>query len=702
MVTNKEAKSAAPRPRPARLFKKYKAIILALGLFVLLDLSVLGYNFYASTEQGHVKYVSLSSRQRVLSQQIAKSLYALQKDYQDPTKREVNLKELKEAVALFDATQKSFQSGGLVLGTDGISQQFNLTDVLPESKDNIAEARKVWEPYYQKLQPVLEGKATEEQIAIAAKYAEANNMKLLDVAERMTREIDVRITSDAKISGWVQLGGILIALAIFLYAVLMALRKLVEQDQQLELAHQEAEQILLTVKEGLFLLDKEYCIGSQHSASLTGILQRDVQEGDKFLPILQNIVPQNIYNSVKDYIELLFGDRVKEALVLSLNPLSRVEVTFGDTLKTRKTRYLSFQFNRVIVDGKISHLLVTVQDVTEHVNLQQQLEQAKDLVRLEIDALLRLLKGDPARLQQFLASVRTELGTINDSLRVGESNPEVRMNKVNLILRKLHTMKGEAAMLGVEMLETYAHKFEQELIEIRDMGEVSGSDMLRIPVLLDGFYEQLASIDQFIERFTAVQRTQRGVGVVRPEEDSFPDKLQKLAQRIAGDQQKKIQLVTRLDTLEKLPQPLTEEIQSIVIQLLRNAITHGIEDSTQRITQAKSAVGSIQIRCEKLTEDKFKLTVRDDGNGIVLQKIRDKLIASGMMSRETVDKMGEGALIGQIFRPGFSTAAGSDRDAGHGIGLDIVAAKIAKLRGGDLKLSSRPNEFTEFHICFSA
>jgi chemotaxis protein histidine kinase CheA len=54
----------------------------------------------------------------------------------------------------------------------------------------------------------------------------------------------------------------------------------------------------------------------------------------------------------------------------------------------------------------------------------------------------------------------------------------------------------------------------------------------------------------------------------------------------------------------------------------------------------------------------------------------------------------------QIFEPGFSTAAASGRDAGHGVGMDVVKEKISRL-GARLRIATRPNLFTEFSIRFT-
>ena len=116
-------------------------------------------------------------------------------------------------------------------------------------------------------------------------------------------------------------------------------------------------------------------------------------------------------------------------------------------------RFLTLQFNRAREDGKISHLLVTVFDVTLQVELERVLVAAKARTKAEMEVLLDLLKMNPDTLNVFLKSAETTLLEINDHLRSAGDALDYRRT-VNTIFRKIHTLKGEAATLGLEMTRT--------------------------------------------------------------------------------------------------------------------------------------------------------------------------------------------------------------------------------------------------------
>ena len=89
--------------------------------------------------------------------------------------------------------------------------------------------------------------------------------------------------------------------------------------------------------------------------------------------------------------------------------------------------------------------------------------------------------------------------------------------------------------------------------------------------------------------------------------------------------------------------------------------------------------------------------MRDDGDGIKPENIRAALVRSNAMSAEAAAQLVPRDLVAKIFEPGFSTASEVTKDAGRGVGLDVVKAKVDSL-GGRLGLSSAPDQFTQFTV----
>ncbi|MDR2244343.1 MAG: type IV pili methyl-accepting chemotaxis transducer N-terminal domain-containing protein [Burkholderiales bacterium] len=656
---------------------------------------VLGTNIYYSQKIAESAVsINLSGRQRAMSQRISKALMLVQDNMLRGQPQEAELRELAFAVNIFDTTIKGFRDGDVVTGGDG--NPVFLEQVETEEGHRIVrDAYEIWNPFLIRLQPMLRSPDFSiEELEDAVAYMRVNNVPLFNLMNSLTFELERIADQRATILYWVQVGGLMVVLLNVLYTVFISITGLMRGDRDLDRARKETGEILGTVREGLFLLDRDYRLGSQYSKSLRSVLRRDVFPEMPFLPVLEEMVSRDAYDNARDYIELLFGDRVKEALVTSLNPLNQVEVSGKEG---EEPRYLNFNFHRVLEEGKIAHLLVTVQDVTELVELTAQLDAAKGQSRVEVEVLLKLLNTDASVLRQFLDNVGKGLAQINERLRSEDDSEQARLHLLNYIMRIVHGIKGEAAALNIEMFEGYAHGFERELVAMREKGEVRGEDMVRITVLLDGFYERLASITNIAEKMTG-----SGGGGDADEKylQTFTDSVHNLVSRIADDERKEVAVVCDLGDIVRLPRRIANELNSITIQLLRNAVKHGIEMPGERRAQGKPAGGEIHVECKEVSRDEYEFAVRDDGRGVSSAKIRKELVQKGLLSEKDANALSVDAVMLYLFEPGFSTAEEADRDAGHGVGLDVVAERIMRLRG-HLTLNSKAQAFTEFKIRFS-
>lgn len=681
---------------------KYREIILAVAFFLLFDLAVLILNFYTSFQIGQdASAINLAGRQRMLSQRMAKAVVNIQTDYVNGEDSEHDLAELRNTVRLFDATLASFRDGGSSAGGDGKPVMLNAV-ATPDGRQVLEQAYAIWTPYLAALQPLLAlSTFTDEQRTAAVQYTRSHNVKLLGFMNDLTTNLERVASGKAERLRLVQTIGIILALLNFGFILFKFIRKLEESDRQTDAARQETDEILGTVKEGLFLLDHEYRIGNQFSESLNRILRRDIQSGVEFFGLLHDMVPQETYASTRDYVELLFGNRVKEALVGGLNPLSEVEVKVADAAGEIQLRYLSFQFNRVVVGKRISHLLVTVQDVTERVHLAAQLQEAKSQTRVELDVLVKLLNAEPAMLRGFLHSMETSLQQINERLKSAAASADGDyMQIVNYAFRVSHALKGEASALGLEVFENPIHDFEKELVTLREQGNPRGDHMVKLAVHLEGLFVRLAQVQNIADRIAAFAGHTDGA-LELDAGAKFLDSIKTMADRIATSQNKQVRIQTDLDGLDKLPEEFSSELRQIAVQLVRNAVSHGIETVAERVAGSKPAVGNIAIRCKQVEPGTFEFVLRDDGRGLVPGRIRDALVSAGAYTREALARLDDRDIVMKLFEPGVSTAAQANKDAGHGMGMAVIREKIDRI-GGRLGLSTRENKFTEFSVRFTA
>lgn len=144
-----------------------------------------------------------------------------------------------------------------------------------------------------------------------------------------------------------------------------------------------------------------------------------------------------------------------------------------------------------------------------------------------------------------------------------------------------------------------------------------------------------------------------------------------------------------------LDRSVIETISDPLMHLLRNAFDHGIEDSATRIAAGKSEVGTITIQAT--TQGTYSIiTLSDDGGGIPVNKVRDRVVKMGL-SRSEVDRIPEAELLDFIFEPGFSTANQVTELSGRGVGMDVVKSNLQEVKG-DVKVVTESGKGTTFTL----
>jgi len=138
---------------------------------------------------------------------------------------------------------------------------------------------------------------------------------------------------------------------------------------------------------------------------------------------------------------------------------------------------------------------------------------------------------------------------------------------------------------------------------------------------------------------------------------------------------------------ETIDRRIAEQLVEPCLQLVRNAVAHGIEAPAVRSALGKPASGTIVLGARKMGS-RLSITIEDDGAGVDVAHVRARAMEGGLVTSAIAEAADDDTLLSLLFLPGFSTRETSDLLAGRGIGLDIARAGIQRLRGA-VRLSSR-------------
>ncbi len=720
---------------------KYKAVMASIGLFLLFVACVFGLNFYMAAQfSTDAASVNMAGQQRMQTERIIKNLLLLENLLLAGAPIDKPLQELKSTVHSFDGITKGLTRGGLATGPKGNAVFVNRIEG-ETAQALLQDTNRLWSSYYKALEPVVEfdgqvypdnpedfytpeGAELSGDLADAIQAGNDITPKLLSLMDRLSAHLESEATTRASTLRIIQAGAMALALVLFFVIVVYFGRKLRREEAAAAHAKRETDNILGTVTEGLFLLDRNLRIGTACSKSLTKIFRRENIANQKFDNLLKDIVPEKTLAVATDFVGLLWSNRVNEKLIKTLNPLGEVEVHFEKSAGNYETHYLSFDFNRVKVDDQLPHVLVTVSDITDQVLLARALEASKSQSVAQLDLLLGILHVEPNQLTSFLNDAANGLKRVNAILQENARSGAEFQRKVDKIFRELHSIKGEASALGIDSVEDKAHGFEELLNALRQEESLTGNDFLPLTVKLEELYRHLEAIRDLIGRLAelrvAIARevpahgedSLPGVRAAQPldldgdakaiqdiadaPQGEFPAALKNLADRLASGHGKQVALeCIGLDD-HVVPEAYRKPIKDIAVQFIRNAIVHGIEEPWVRTAAHKSAAGALKIQFTVKGADGYEFLFRDDGQGLVTTNIKTSAVKKKLISAEQAASMSAQQVMSLIFRPGFTTSDVSI-DSGRGVGLDIVRSLVTKL-GGKLRLSSIAGQHTQFRI----
>ncbi|QIE26568.1 Four helix bundle sensory module for signal transduction (plasmid) [Caballeronia sp. SBC1] len=380
----------------------------------------------------------------------------------------------------------------------------------------------------------------------------------------------------------------------------------------------------------------------------------------------------------------------------------------------------------------IVRLMLCVRDVTELRALAAETSEQKR--RLEMIG--EILAINQEKFHHFIESSTT---FISENERIIREHRQANGAAIAELFRNMHTIKGNARTYSLQYLTDIVHETEQSYDELRnpdaqrtwdqeglvqelarvrevvesyaEINEVSlgrrgpgqgGNAERYLTIDIEHIQESLRQLeamnvgnpDDLIEMRDAVHQTLRLLGTESISQvlSGVLDSLPSLARELGKD----APVVRIRDNNTRLRSHASGALKNVFMHLLRNSMDHGIETPEVRTAQGKTSGGTIDINVD-LEEDAVRITLKDDGRGLALGRIRNIAVERGWIGSD--EKTSDEEIADLIFRPGFSTAEQVTDVSGRGVGMDAVRDFLRR-ENGSIKLrftdDSQGAEFRQF------
>ena len=473
-----------------------------------------------------------------------------------------------------------------------------------------------------------------------------------------------------------------------------------QHNRVLEAAKRESDAILGAVRAHLMIIDPSYLIQSRYSSELEGIFNQRELGHENFLNVLQRILSERMFKTARDYLALLFDLSRKERVVLKVNPLDEVEITADGSDATAGLRYLNFDFRRIVENGVVTRVLVSVEDISDRTIRERQLRESEQQKVKQFELLIGILHVEPQALDNFVELANDQLKIVDEALKASDfaaattGQTALLRQRLDVVLQRVHNIKGNASFLRLEHFEKLAAEFEGKIIDLKHRSALGGDDFLTVVIGLAAFRADIDDLQSLRVKLAGIHR---GVQIREEVGDDLVTDVTDLVRDLARKLGKDVRVDADGFDSRSLPPAQRMVVKDVLIQLVRNSLVHGVETPPEREAAKKARVATIEIHpIAGAAVDTFAFSFRDDGRGLDARKIRQRAIEVGLLAADRAEGADDSQVAGFIFAPGFSTADETTLAAGRGVGMNVVKQRVVDDCGGEIGLDSEAGSFCEF------
>jgi two-component system chemotaxis sensor kinase CheA len=352
--------------------------------------------------------------------------------------------------------------------------------------------------------------------------------------------------------------------------------------------------------------------------------------------------------------------------------LSQMPEQLSQSNRTWSFRYLPFYR-----DGELEGLLMVVADVTDRLAREREEAEHGELMQG-----FKKLMLDRSGFTNFLQEASGMVAQI--------VSPSATADLPGL-KRTLHTLKGNAGVMGLTVVAQLCHALETQLAEEASMTQrtlaelrsrwaaitthvatfvgVTGQRMIEVP---ETEYAALISRLSTTDRQSEVLR-QLLSWQLEPAQKALlrlGEQAKSLARRLGkGD----IELDVGGQDVRLDPQQWAPFFQELV-HVVRNAVDHGLEPTNERLALGKPSHGSLSLKA-KVEGETLSFEITDDGRGIDWGSIADKAQAMGLPHATHSD------LLEALCADGVTTRGSASDVSGRGVGMASFNQRVRALQG---------------------
>ena len=448
-------------------------------------------------------------------------------------------------------------------------------------------------------------------------------------------------------------------------------------DELSELAH-AVEDLLDALRQRKAEIDSEIMNLIFDGVDMISVMLEEIVEEGK-----TKSIPDELISKIRNSLE----SRKKEFRVkIKINPDSQMK-GIDAMLVMKKIENVadvisSYPLDKEIEDGKFQEWfeLVLKGSVNEVADLLSKLPQITEYRISEAEDKKEEKEGKESKDKELEDKVETTKEAKKPEVKIKEEKEVKEKEKAD----KLKSQTIQSIRIGVNKLDELMNLVEELVVRKLKLENSLPADVKK------GIGGEFSTFDRIISRLQDTVMELRLIPLKH-----VVDRLPRVVRDLSKSLGKEVNFVIEGKDVT-VDRTVLDKIQDPLIHMIRNAIDHGIETPEEREKAGKSRKGNIVLRASKL-KDHVLIEVSDDGKGLNIDKIKEKAIEKGLISKEKADVMSDDEIYNLTLLPGFSTADKVTDVSGRGVGTDIIVNTVKSL-GGSVEVSSEKGKGTSFRL----
>lgn len=288
-----------------------------------------------------------------------------------------------------------------------------------------------------------------------------------------------------------------------------------------------------------------------------------------------------------------------------------------------------------------------------------------------------------------VAEEKTDIGVSEIQRIINKiTSSEKRIDKIEKTIEKKGTLPSVKENV-ISSIRVSSDKLDQLMNLVSEMVTTQARLSLYAEQSDDG---ELLTIAEDVQKLSR-QLRDNAFDIVLVPIETMLTRFQRLVRDLSKELNKDVVFIAEgADT--ELDKTIIESLTDPLLHILRNSIDHGIESAEIRKRLGKPEQGKIVLKAF-YSGANVHIQIHDDGAGIDPEKIKEKAINKGIISKDTVLTKKE--ILDLVFLPGFSIAENVTGVSGRGVGMDVVKRKLIEIRG-EAELDSEINVGTTLTI----